>query len=319
MRSRVVNHFRDLTEQLVDGSHIDDVGCILDRRECPQGLLGTFRLAGLPSDEHSGDNNGHSGHKRPDPALSKEGLFNVSHILEPFVGIGLDAFPDDGFLVREKEGDHLAKGPNVTPVVNGLSREEFRRGEGRGASGTLENREGISVGETEVDEFDVVPVVGDKNVRGFDVPVDNLLGVEIPQGVTELKRYSAGSWIIDSARQELSEGDPVNPFHLDTVPESRNVPEVINLPDGGVGKAVADLVFLAKEGLEFDLSPVFRFQGLYGPESTVLVDTPDLCPSALGAMDEHGLAGLTGIDDHRVSRGEKCGVVRHGVKVNVFC
>ena len=42
----------------------------------------------------------------------------------------------------------------------------------------------IRVGKPEVDEFDIVAVVGQHDVGRLEVPVDNLLGMHIGQRVT---------------------------------------------------------------------------------------------------------------------------------------
>ena len=48
----------------------------------------------------------------------------------------------------------------------------------------LELRVQITVGESEIDYLGILPVVGDDDVRRLEVPVDDLTGMNVAQGIT---------------------------------------------------------------------------------------------------------------------------------------
>ena len=225
--------------------------------------------------------------QRPYSPLAFKGRLDLIDILEPFHWVLHHAFTGDLSLRGKQQGDHLAQRPDVGPIVHGGSCEEFRSGVAFCSSRALEDRPGICVGKAEVNEFHVVPVVGDENIGGLEVPVDNLLGVEVRKGVTKLESdLSQGGFAGVTLGEEIRQGDSIHPFHLDTVSESRNIPEVIYFTDCCVGEAVADLIFLPEEGFVTSLSSEGRLQGFENPETSVLVDEPGLGPTALGTVDE---------------------------------
>ena len=274
--------------------------------------------------------------QRPYPPLAFKGRLDLIDILEPFHWALHHAFTSDLSLRGKQQGDHLSKRPNVSPVVHGISRKEFRSGVAFCSSRALEDRPGVCVGKAEVNELHIVPVVSDENIGGLEIPVDDLLGVEVGKGVTKLEDdFSQGVFARVTFGEEFRQSDSIHPFHFDAVSESWNIPEVIDLTDRRVGEAVADLVFFTKEGFVTGLSSEGGLQGFEGSESSVFVDEPGFGPAAFGAVDEArpfgsaqgplverlpvGERSRTTVGERsRTTVGEECGVFWHESKVSDF-
>ena len=168
--------------------------------------------------------------------------------------------------------------------------------------------------------------MGYEYVRGLEIPVDDLFGMEIAQSVTELESDLFGrgpSW--PSTGKKFCQSHSIYPFHLDTVAESGNIPEIIYFPDGGVGETVADLVFFPEEGFVSSLSSEGRLQGFEGSEPSVFVYEPDFAPTCLGGVNQilrfvlrqaQDVAQIDILGCRVVCGGEKCGIVWHDAKGN---
>lgn len=90
----------------------------------------------------------------------------------------------------------------------------------------------IGVGEAEVNQLDVVAVVGQHDVGRLEVSVDNLLGVQVGQGVAGLVDDFGSQFLADpSPRQQRVQRAAVHPLHLDAVAQRRNVHEGVVLAD----------------------------------------------------------------------------------------
>ena len=318
MRTGIVNHLRGLAEQFVDGAGIDEVeGVNFFHIRLGRLISGVEPSApGFDTQESYRGQNGHQGyHNRPSMMLPEEGGLDFRHILESFSGIVPQATADNPSLFWKQQSDHFSKRPNVSPVVDRTTRNEFWSGETSGPGWPFENRPGVSVGKPEVNEFEIVPVVGYEYVGWFDVPVDDLFGMEIAQGVTELgDNLPASDLVGQTFGKKIVEGDSVNPFHLDAVAESGNIFKVIDFPDCGVGETIADLVFFPEEGFVTSLSSEAWLQGFEGPESSVFVDEPDFAPACGGGVDEAGRWPIRSAMTGRV-RSAMTGRVRQAVTV----
>ena len=215
--------------------------------------------------------------------------FDLGDILKPIGGSISHTSADDPFLIRKQQSNHLPQRPDVCPVVDNASGKELWSGETRGSGRTLENRPRACVRETEVDEFEVVPVMGDEYVRGLEIPVDDLFGMEITQSVTELKSdFSRDCPVRSASGEEFCQSDSIHPFHLDAVAEPLDIPEIIDLPNGSVGETITDLVFFPEEGFISCLSSEGRLESFECPESSIFVYEPDFAPARGGGVDEAG-------------------------------
>ena len=329
MRTCVVNHFRSLAEQLVDGVGVDEVECVNYFDVRIGGLVSGIKppAPGSYQQEYYCCRHGQQGYKVwPATMLLGESCLDFGYILEPFSRILPQASADDPLLIWKQQRDHLSKRPDVRPVVDDASGKELWSSETGGSGRTFENRPGTCVREAEVDEFEIVPVVGYEYVRGLEIPVDDLFGMEIAQSVTELESDLFGrgpSW--PSTGKKFCQSHSIYPFHLDTVAESGNIPEIIYFPDGGVGETVADLVFFPEEGFVSSLSSEGRLQGFEGSEPSVFVYEPDFAPTCLGGVNQilrfvlrqaQDVAQIDILGCLVVCGGEKCGIVWHDAKGN---
>ena len=296
-----------LAEEFVDGLHVGDAGLRL--------------LCGPLSYEYE-DCGGHccgSEQERPDPVPVHERVTDLAYVPVTLLLPGLRTPADDAFLLREQQGDALAERPDVGPVVDREALEQFRGSERSRTGRSLVDGPGIGIGEAEVDELDIGPVVGDEDVRRLDVPVDDLLGMQVGEGVAELENNLPGCGLGRKAvGDEGIERNPVDPFHLDAVAKVLAEDHPVDFPDGRVGEAVADFVFLAEQGLVAWLAAEGWFEGFQDAELSILVDAPDFGPPAFGTMDELRF-GKTALSPVSGLVGKECGIFWHGdSKVRIF-
>ena len=314
MRTGVINHLRSLAEQLVDGVGVDEV----KRVNFFNVSLG--RLLRCPESPRPYEKDSYRRHHShycynewQAQMMFSEGGLNLGDILESFSRILARASVDDPFLIRKQQSEHLSQRPDVRPVVDNASGKELWSGETRGSGRTLENRPRACVRETEVDEFEVVPVMGDEYVRGLEIPVDDLFGMEITQSVTELKsEFSRDCPVRSATGEEFCQSDSIHPFHLDAVAEPLDIPEIIDLPDGSVGETITDLVFFPEEGFISCLSSEGRLESFESPESSIFVYEPEFTPASLGTVDEYRI--LRFARDDRSLVGKESGVFWHDAK-----
>ena len=68
-----------------------------------------------------------------------------------------------------------------------IRRADDHAGAGDAAVGIIEV-ESLKPGQTQVEEFDRLPILGDLDVFGFDVPVNQAGGGDVLQGLRQLQR-----------------------------------------------------------------------------------------------------------------------------------
>ena len=145
----------------------------------------------------------------------------------------------------------------------------------------------VRVGEAEVDELDIVAVVGDEDVGGLDVAMDHLPGMEIAHGVAEFGGDFPEELLVgQGAGKALVQGDAVHPFHFDAMAQERMAPEMPGAADGRVVEAVADFEFLPQKRLIHRVFAVLLLEGLEHDELGEFGGSPDFGEARFGAVQE---------------------------------
>ena len=141
------------------------------------------------------------------------------------------------FIERVKFAYHDSEGPDVASVVYDLSCKKLGRSiylcSGRGFEGS----EGICIRQTEVNDLDVLAVMGDEDVLRLEVSVDDLLAVHVVKCVTDfaddlLGKLSGYSLCGD----EFFKGTGVNPLHHNAAADGRMIYLSEILTEAGVGE-----------------------------------------------------------------------------------
>ena len=129
--------------------------------------------------------------------------------------------------------------------------------------------------------------MGDEDVGGLDVAVDDLAGVEVGERVAEFGGDFSEEFLVGKGRgKTLVQRDAVHPFHFDAVAEQGVVAEVPGAADGGVVEAVADFEFFPQKCLIDSVFAVFLLEGLEDDELGELGGSPDFGEAGLGAVYE---------------------------------
>ena len=74
----------------------------------------------------------------------------------------------------------------------------------------------ISIGESEVDDLYIIAVTGNQDIAWLEVTMDDLLAVDIRQGVHQLIDHLATGFLGRFAFKKTVEGNAINVFHHDT-------------------------------------------------------------------------------------------------------
>ncbi len=309
------DHLRRLAEDLVDGGRVG------------QERLGIFlNPGGLPVPVHGCDS-----HSRQDNQGQEEnqdarrpfaGAFQVrpngSRIRITPGRILRRATGDDAPRLRQQLGDDSPQGIDVGPAVHGSTGKQLGRRKGLRTTRLFQRGPVIGVSHPEIDDLQRSVVACDEEVGRFDVPVDDLVRMDIGQGSAELRNDPAARRRIRHSRlQDLGKRLAFNPFHLKIRPIFRRFTEGDHLAHAGVRQGGSDLELFPQARLVKGLPPKFWPQGLDSHETPFPDHAPDLAPSRFGTVHEHGRCirdGITG-----PARAEKSGILLHtSAKIRFF-
>ena len=145
---------------------------------------------------------------------------------------------------------------------------------------------GRRVGEAEIDDFDDGVPGGHHHILGFQVVVQDLLPVDVGEGVTKLQDDAFGClsvqrFLFRPFRQRAS----VHPFQDHAVAQFRRPYPGQVITDSRMLQGMGQFIFMPEDGLMDFIPPEFRFEAL-----------EDDNPFAEMSLIQDGMAGWRFID-----------------------
>ena len=246
----------------------------------------------------------------PPPVVTVQCFPDLFHASESPPRILADTLGGNATVpVRKNPAQNQSERIDVRPAIHGRPRNLLRRHVLLRAGRLLQDRIVICVGKTEVNDFHIASVAGDEDVGWLQVPVQDLLAVDVGKGIDELVHHLAAGLHRGFAGKERVERHPVDVFHDDTGPQ-----RVIHLL--GIGLHDAGMVQLDHQRILFlqqfkidRLIAELRLQALQHEPSPL----PLGLYQAVDAAALHFLIGSLDIvfrDEHLVE-GAGCAVVNH--------
>ena len=216
--------------------------------------------------------------------------------------IFLQALPDHA-APPAKERQKFSQRPDVRPIVHRFTGKQFGRGIFPRSGGKFQDAVSVVVGKSEVDNLDILPVVGNQNVGWLQILVNHLFGVDVTHRVKQLVQETA----LSPRRQRIGseiliQRHPVYPLHLYTPPEFNMLREGIYLTDIGAREVVSDIKLLAQQRYECRIIAVLGRQAFEYAPLSLPIHQIQLVDSIGGTFKRlHRLRGV----QHRIVRGKE--------------
>lgn len=107
-------------------------------------------------------------------------------------------------------------------MVTFLSLKQFGRSKVRGSGWGLKYGKTVTVGKSKVNYFDVLTIMGDHYVGWFQIPVDNLAGVDVLNRIADLAEKFYCQFLCNTMpAYQIGQAVSINPFHFNAVPQIR--------------------------------------------------------------------------------------------------
>ena len=146
---------------------------------------------------------------------------------------------------------------------------------------------GVGIGKAEVDEANVVAGMGEEDIGGLEVPVHNLAGVQIGEGIAKLfQDFVFQGFVQGTFLHFFGQCPAIYPIHFDAVAQTFHGREAIVFHDTGMPERVTDFKLFPEQVFVQRIAAILRLQALEHTEASHAVDAEDIAVALFGMMKQ---------------------------------